>query len=184
MPTTGREVYARYVDIRFLGRPIVIPLFLLVFLLSLYLLGRLLAVGIGRLLVETIEQGLGRLPLVRRLYPSVKQVTRLLFSEPEAGYTRVVAVEFPSPGTWAIGFVTGESLPQLGAAIDEPLLSIHVPYPPVLKGSVITVRKSKTIELNMTIDQAIQYVVSCGILRPPQQVRRGASGKPGKPRGH
>jgi uncharacterized membrane protein len=171
LPSTGREMYARYVDVRYLGLPIVVPLFLVLFILVLYLLGKFLAEGIGRFVVDLVEQGMARLPVVRSLYPSIKQVTHLLINEHESGATRIVAVEFPSPGTWAIGFVTGESLPQLSDAMGESLLSVHVPYPPVLKGSVITVRKSKAIELNMTIDQAIQYVVSCGVLRPPQQIR-------------
>jgi uncharacterized membrane protein len=171
LPVTGRGMYQRYVDMRFLKLPLVVPLFLLVFILVLYLFGKFLALRVGELVFDFFEQGLGRLPLVRKVYPSVKQVTSLLLSERETGYTRIVAVEFPSPGTWAIGFVTGESLLQLGDAADEPVLSVHVPYPPVLKGSVITVKKSKTIDLNMTVDQAVQYVVSCGVLRPPQQVR-------------
>ena len=167
MPATGLEAYQRYVDRRFLLRPIVIPLSVLAFVLVLFLLGKFLAGGIGRALVDLVEQGLSRLPLVRSIYLSVKEVTRLLLSEAEVSHARVVAVQFPSPGRWAVGFVTGEGIPQLRIIAGEPLLSVHVPYPPLLKGSVITVRKSQTIELNMTMDQAVQYVVSCGVLKPP-----------------
>jgi uncharacterized membrane protein len=168
LPATGRAVYERYVDSRLLIRPVVIPICVLAFVLILFLLGRFLAVGMGRALIDLLEQGLIRLPLVRSIYLSVKEVTRLLLSEVELSHARIVAVEFPSPGRWAVGFVTGESLPELRHAAHEPVLSVHVPYPPLLKGSLITVRKSQTIELNMTMDQAVQYVVSCGVLKPPQ----------------
>ncbi len=166
LPSTGRAVFERYIEIRYLRLPILLPVFLLLLVLVLYLVGKFLAVGIGRLVIDFIEQALRRVPLVRSLYPAVKQVTLLLLSQRESGYTRIVAVEFPSPGSWAIAFVTGESLPQIRAAAGEPVVSLHVPYPPVLKGSLITVRKSQTIDLAMTVDQAIQYVVSCGVLQP------------------
>lgn len=168
LPSSGRQMYERYIDLYWLRPAITIPLFALLFVLALYLLGKFLAIGVGRFLMDSFDLALGRLPLVRSLYPSIKRLTGMLLSDPEHGYARIVAVEFPSPGTWAIAFVTGESLPQIGAAVGEPVVSLHVPYPPLLKGSIITVAKSKTIELDMTVDQAIQYVVSCGVFRSPQ----------------
>lgn len=174
LPADGREIYRQYVDFEYVNTPWFTPVVLLVFVLLLYLLGRFLAQGIGRFCFDLFERLMGRLPLVRKVYPSVKQVTSLLISDREVTALRIVAVEFPSKGLWTLGFVTGESLPDLSAAVGEPVLSVHIPSPPVLKGSVITVRKSETIEMNMTVDQAVQFVVSCGVLRPPQQIRKPA----------
>lgn len=174
LPADGRAIYRQYVDIQYVDTPWFTPVVLLLFVLLLYLLGRFLAQGIGGFFFALFERLMGRVPLVRKVYPSVKQVTSLLFSDQEVTALRIVAVEFPSKGLWTLGFVTGESLPELNAAAAEPVLSVHIPSPPVLKGSVITVRKSETIEMNMTVDQAVQFVVSCGILRPPQQIRKPA----------
>jgi uncharacterized membrane protein len=137
----------------------------------LYLLGKFLAVGIGRFFWRLFEGGINRLPLVRNVYSSVKQVTDLLFNERDIEYTRVVAVEFPSKGIWSIGFVTSESLLDIRAAANEPVLAVVVPYSPwSVTGATITVRKSETIDLNMSVDQALQFIVSCGVVVPPHQM--------------
>lgn len=175
VPISGRQMYERYIDLYWLKPALTIPLFTLLFVLALYLLGKFLAIGLGQFLMDAFDLALGRLPLVRSLYPSIKRLTGLLLSDPEHGYARIVAVEFPSPGTWTIAFVTGESLPQIGSAVGEPVISLHVPYPPLLKGSIITVAKSKTIELDMTVDQAIQYIVSCGVFRSTRQTAKDRS---------
>jgi len=142
-----------------------------VFVLVLYLLGKFLAIGIGRFFWGLFERGIGSLPLVRNVYSSVKQVTDLMFNEHELEYTRIVAVEFPSKGIWSIGFVTGESLNDIRAAANEPVLAVLIPYSPLpITGATITVRKSETIDLNITVDQAFQFVVSCGVVVPPHQM--------------
>ena len=171
LPDDSLEVYRRYVEIRFLKPELVIPLFVCLFVLVLYLLGKFLAVGFGRFFWGLFERGVGSLPVVRSVYSSVKQVTDLMFSERELEYMRIVAVEFPSKGVWSIGFVTGESLLEIRAAAKEPVVAVLIPYSPLpITGCTITVRKSETIDLNMTVDQAFQFIVSCGVVVPPQQL--------------
>ena len=172
IPTTGKGIYYRYVDVRYLGPEVVIPVFLSVFVLVLYLLGKFLAIRFGRLLWNFIEQIIHRLPIVRNVYSSVKQVTDFVFSEQDLEYTRVVAVEYPRKGIWSIGFVTGESMLDIHSAANEPVLSVLMPTSPMpVTGFTITVRKSDTIDLDITIDQAIQFIVSCGVVVPPQQLQ-------------
>ena len=176
-PTSSAEEFYRvFVDRRFLQGYIVIPFFLCVFLLMLYLLGKFLAAGVGRFFWMQFERIINRLPLVRNVYSSVKQVTDFLFSEREIEYTRVVAVEYPRKGIWTLAMVTGESLLDIHSAANEPMLSVLVPTSPMpFTGFTVTVKKSETLDLNITIDQAFQFIVSCGVVVPPQQVVPGSS---------
>lgn len=172
VPQTGEAVYRRYVDLTYLQPHKVIPAFLAAFILVLYLLGKFMAAGIGRIFVNIFERGILQLPLVRSVYSSVKQVSDFLFSQREVEYTRVVAVEYPRKGIWSLGMVTGESLLDIRSEADEPVLSVLIPTSPMpVTGYTINVRKSETIDLNITVDQAFQFVVSCGVVIPPQQLQ-------------
>jgi uncharacterized membrane protein len=114
-----------------------------------------------------------RLPGVRAVYSAVKQVSDFFFTEREIQFTRIVAVEYPRKGIWQMGFVTSESLAAIHDAASEPVLAVLIPYSPIpVTGCTITVRKSECIDLNITFDQACQFIVSCGVVVPPQQVRR------------
>jgi uncharacterized membrane protein len=169
-PATPPAYFDRYVRIHYLRPTTVIPLFLAVFILTLYLLGKFLAAGIGRWTWAAFEALIHRLPLIRNVYSSVKQVTDFVFSEQEIEFNRVVAVEYPRKGIWSIGFVTGESMLDIRSAANEPVLSVLMPTSPMpATGFTVTVRKSETIDLDITIDQAIQFVVSCGVVVPSQQ---------------
>ncbi|MCA9231956.1 MAG: DUF502 domain-containing protein [Planctomycetales bacterium] len=171
MPSTASDIVKVYVERRFLRRHIVIPIFLCVFLMVLYLLGKFLAAGVGRFFWMQFERVIHQLPLVRNVYSSVKQVTDFMFSEREIEYTRVVAVEYPRKGIWSIAMVTGESMLDIRCAANEPVLSVLVPTSPMpFTGFTVTVKKSETVDLNITIDQAFQFIVSCGVVVPGQQI--------------
>ncbi len=170
MPESAGELYQVFVDRKFLQPQVVIPFFLCVFLLVLYLLGKFLAAGVGRFFWMQFERVINRLPLIRNVYSSVKQVTDFMFSERDIEYTRVVAIEYPRKGIWTLAMVTGESLLDIRCAANEPVLSVLVPTSPMpFTGFTVTVKKSETIDLNITIDQAFQFIVSCGVVVPSQQ---------------
>lgn len=183
MPQSAEGVIAAYVDHRFFSPYVVIPVFLCGFLLVLYLLGKFLAAGVGKIFWGQFERLIHRLPLVRNVYSSVKQVTDFMFSEREIEYTRVVAVEYPRKGIWTIAFVTGESMLDIRSAANEPVLSVLIPTSPMpFTGFTITIKKSETVDLNITVEQAVQFVVSCGVVVPPQQMAtalasRGSQGQ-------
>lgn len=171
MPDTARGVLEVYVETKFLKRHIVVPVFLLLFVFLLYLLGKFLAAGAGRFFWVMFERGINHLPLVRNVYTSVKQVTDFMLSEREIEYTRVVAVEYPRKGIWSIGFVTGDGMLDVRSAANEAVLSVLVPTSPMpVTGYTITVKKSESIDLDITVDQAFQFIVSCGVVVPPGQV--------------
>jgi uncharacterized membrane protein len=168
MPNSAKGVYRWYVDHRWLPQRFLIPIFLCLFLLVLYLLGKFMAAGVGRFFWSRFEWLIHRVPLVSNVYSSIKQVTDFLFSEPDMQYTRVVAVEYPRKGIWTLGFITGEGMYDIQSGVDEPVVSAFVPHSPMpFTGFAVTVKKSETVDLNISVDQAIQFVVSCGVVIPP-----------------
>jgi uncharacterized membrane protein len=171
MPANGEEIYRRYVELTVLRPHYAVPLFLALFVLLLYLLGKFMSVDVGGYFVHLLESGIRRLPLVRNVYSAAKQISDFIFSDREFEFTRIVAVEFPRKGTWQLGFVTGEGLPEVRSAIGEPILTVLVPYSPLpITGCTITVRKSECIDLNITFDQACEYIVSCGVVVPSMRL--------------
>lgn len=171
LPETAGGMYRRYVELRWLKPVVAVPFFLALLILALYLLGKSMAAGIGRLFWRSFEQIIHRLPLIRNVYASVKQVSDFLFSEREIQYSRVVAVEYPRKGIWSLGFVTGESMRDIQGVAGEPVLSVLMPTSPMpMTGFTITVRQSEAVELDISVDQALQFIVSCGVVVPPEQV--------------
>ncbi len=168
LPPNAAELYRRYVDARFLQPQVVIPVFICVFVLVLYFLGKFLAGEIGQL----FDWGILRLPMVRKVYGSVKQVTDFVFGEQQhVEFKRVVVIEYPRKGLWSIGLVTGEGMIDVSAAANEPCVSIVLPTSPaIFTVKTVMVPKSKTYDVNMTIDQALQFVISCGVVVPAHQL--------------
>ena len=97
-------------------------------------------------------------------------MTDFLFTERTIEYNRIVAIEYPRRGIWSLGFVTGESMLEMTAQAGEPLISILVPTSPMpVTGYTINVPKTEIVDLNITIDQAFQFCISCGVLVPENQ---------------
>jgi uncharacterized membrane protein len=170
---TGDDFYRQYVDQTYLQPYYAIPFFLSVFILLLYFLGKFMAFGIGVFFGNLFDRTMRHLPGVRAVYSSVKQVSDFVFNERALNVTRIVAVEFPRKGIWSLGFVTGESLLALADVAQEPVAAVLIPYSPMpVTGSLITVRKSECIDLDITFDQACQFIVSCGVVLPPAQLEQ------------
>jgi uncharacterized membrane protein len=172
-PLSASDYYHAYVKFQYMPRWFTIPLLLLVFLCVLFFVGRFLAAGVGRFFVTAAERVIHRLPIVSNLYSSVKQVTDFVLTERDIEFTRVVAVEYPRVGIWSLGFVTSDSLHSLRNALNEELVSIFIPTSPMpMTGFTINVRKREIVDMNLTIDQAVQFIVSCGVVCPPQMQSR------------
>ncbi len=167
LPLTAEAYYRRDLEERFFQPWKVILIPLCVFIILLYLLGKFIAAQVGKALWGYFEQVIHHLPIISTVYGTVKKVTDIVFADNEMEFNRVVAVEYPRKGMWSVGFVTGESLPAIEAAAAEPVLSILMPTSPMpATGFTISVRKSETVDLNISIDQAFQFVVSCGVVVP------------------
>ncbi len=169
-PASASAYWHRYVQLEYMPRSLVVPVFLIVFTTVLYFLGRLFTVGLGRWLVHRFDRAILRIPVVNKVYGGVKQVTDFAFSDREIEFNRVVAIQYPREGIWSLGFVTGNSMKEISAATGEPMLSVLMPTSPMpMTGFTVTIRKSEAIDLDLTVDEAIQFIVSCGVVVPPQQ---------------
>jgi uncharacterized membrane protein len=170
-PTTAIGLYMVIAAVRdFRSQWLLSCLSLSMAIIGMYFLGRLVTARIGAWFVRKGEGVLTRVPLVRNVYSTVKQVTDFVLSDREVEFQRVVALEYPRAGSWTLGFVTGEGMLDCAAEVREPMVTVLVPTSPVPAGGfTVMVTKSSVIDLNLTIDQAVQFVVSCGVLIPPHQ---------------
>jgi uncharacterized membrane protein len=170
-PTTAIGMYMEVVSVRDVGSSWLLSAgSLSLAIIAMYFLGRFVTARIGNWFVRKIEGVLVRVPLVRNVYSTVKQVTDFVISDREVEFQRVVALEYPRAGSWTLGFVTGEGMLDCAAHLGEPMVTVLVPTSPVPAGGfTVMVARSGVIDLNLTIDQAVQFVVSCGVLIPPHQ---------------
>lgn len=169
-PASARSYWHRYVQLEYMPRRIVVPIFLIVFTTALYFLGRLFTFGIGRWILHTFDTAILRIPLINKVYGGVKQVTDFAFSEREIEFNNVVAIQYPREGTWSLGFATGSSLRQISEVTGEEMLSVLMPTSPMpMTGFTVTVKRSEAVDMDLTVDEAIQFIVSCGVVIPAGQ---------------
>lgn len=136
------------------------------------IVGALLASVVGRALWRFVEKFIMKTPLLRRVYPYVKQVTDFVLTpeEQEKLFSRVVAIEYPRKGIWSIGLVTGSGLKKLVENVEKEFLTILIPNSPMpVTGYVIMVPKEQTIALDMTIEEAFRFTISAGVIAPYSQ---------------
>lgn len=136
-------------------------------IIAVYLAGRLVGGFVGRSIYASIERIFVSIPLVRAVYPSVKQVVDFLFSEEKTlRFNRVVAVEYPRKGIWSLGLVTGERRRPIVPGVEDSV-TVFVPSSPTpFTGYTVVVPRKELLEVPITIDQAIRFLVSGGVLGP------------------
>jgi len=149
--------------------PVKIPgLGLIIVFVALTLLGFLTANLIGRKLVDFGESILSRMPIVRPIYRTAKQIFQTLFSKSESSFRRVALIEFPSPGMWSLVFLTQS--PTEGIAGRLPAtehVSAFMPCTPnPTTGFFFYVPKREVVELDITVEQAMTVIMSAGIVQP------------------
>ena len=137
----------------------------------------LLAVGAtasnfaGRKLVQWSDALVSRIPVVRSIYSSVKQVSDTLFSESGNAFRTAVLVQWPREGVWTVAFVTGAPSGEVAAYLRDEFVSVYVPTTPNPTGGYfVMVRKSDCVELEMSVDAALRYIVSMGVVAPSDPV--------------
>jgi uncharacterized membrane protein len=124
---------------------------------------------IGRQLVAYWEELLQRIPLVRSVYSGVKSFTESVLSSSNS-FRTVVAVEYPRPGIWSIGFVTADDLAEVSAKTGRHQVCVFIcAAPNPTSGFIILVPRSELIELDMSVDAAMKMIVTCGVVTPPPQ---------------
>ena len=127
---------------------------------------------LGKHLLLAVEQQLLRVPVVRSLYNATKQMSQALVGNQRALFRQVVLVPFPTPGTYAIAFVTAEAAPEIRRKVDEDTVSVFVPTTPnPTSGYLLTVHTSDLIGLDMTVEEAVKLVISGGAVMPADRAR-------------
>ncbi len=133
----------------------------------------LLATGIiaanffGAHLIRFWEGILGRIPVVKQIYSSVKQVSDTLLSDSGNAFRKALLVEFPYPGSWTIAFLTGTPASAVNRHLTEEHVSVYVPTTPnPTSGYFLIVPKSRVRDLDMSVDEALKYVISMGVVAP------------------
>lgn len=140
---------------------------LLIAIILLYLAGVFLSNFVGRSIYARLERLIARIPGFKQIYPHVKQLVELVLGDRKMAFSKVVLVEYPSKDIWTIGFLTGESIRQIDASAGEQVSSVFIPTSPTpFTGFTINVADSKIRELDMTVEEALRFVVTAGVLAP------------------
>lgn len=136
----------------------------------LILVGMLTAGFMGRLYQRTVERILSRLPVVRSIYHSVKQILETVFASQSTAFREAVLVEYPRRGLWAIAFITGPTQGEVQNMTEEDVVNIFLPTTPnPTSGFLLFVPKKDLYPLSMSVEQAIKMVISGGIVTPPDR---------------
>ena len=141
----------------------------------------LLATGVfvtnifGQWWVRQWERVIGKIPIVKSIYNSVKQVSDTLFSSSGNAFREAVLVQYPRQGSWTIAFVTGRPGGEVAQMLRGDYVSVYVPTTPNPTGGYfVMVRQRDCVELAMSVDEALTYIVSMGVIVPGSQRAAGA----------
>lgn len=140
---------------------------LILSLLLVVLTGMLAKNYMGRRVVDFGEHLLSKIPLVRPIYSAMKQITQAMFGETQAAFKRVVLVEFPRQGIYALGFVTGTALEEIDERTATNLVSIFLPTTPnPTSGFYLMAPEKETVALSISVEDAFKLLISAGIAAP------------------
>jgi len=136
-------------------------------LLVVFLTGLLTRNFIGKQVVHVWELLLARIPVVSSIYSSVKQVSDTLFSSSGNAFRKAMLVQYPREGSWTIAFLTGVPGGDVKNHLVGDYISVYVPTTPnPTSGFFLMVPRADAIELDMTVDAALKYIVSMGVVAP------------------
>ncbi len=134
---------------------------------AIVLTGLLVANIVGQWWLARWDGLMARIPIVKSIYSSVKQVSDTLFSTNGNAFRRAVMVPYPHPGSRTIAFVTGTPGGEVAAHLDGAYISVYVPTTPnPTSGFFLMLPKADVIELDMSVDEALKYVISMGVVAP------------------
>ena len=137
-------------------------------LMVVFLTGLFTANILGQKLVQFWEGILSRIPVVKSLYYSVKQVSDTLFSSSGEAFRKALLVEYPRKGIWTIAFLTGQPGGDVVNYLRGEYVSVYVPTTPnPTSGFFLMMPKADVIELDMSVDTALKYIISMGVVAPP-----------------
>jgi uncharacterized membrane protein len=122
---------------------------------------------IGQRLVKIWESLLNRIPVVKSLYSSVKQVSDTLFSSSGQAFRKTLLVQYPRQGSWTIAFITVQPGGDVANHLTGEYVSVYIPTTPnPTSGFFLMMPRADVIELDMNVDEALKYIISMGVVPP------------------
>jgi len=141
--------------------------------LIVFVTGLFAANVLGQRLVRAWESVLGRIPVVKSIYHSVKQVSDTLFSSSGQAFRKALLVQWPRPGVWTIAFLTGTPGGDVTRHLEGDYVSVYVPTTPNPTGGYfVMLPRADVIELEMSVDEALKYIISMGVAPPASAAAR------------
>ena len=141
-------------------------------MLIIFVTGLIATNFFGKRLILLWEAILARVPVVKSIYASVKQVSDTLFSDSGNAFRQAVLVQFPRQGAWTIAFVTGKPGGDVANHLPGDYVSIYVPTTPNPTGGYfLMMPRTEVIELDMSVDEALKYIISMGVVAPPDKFK-------------
>lgn len=152
---------------------------LLVAILIISTIGRLTRNYLGKKLIQLADFTILQIPLVNKIYGTIKQVNDAFSSSSKSSFKQVVLVEFPREGMYSVGFVTGEQNQEVQMRTKEEVVSVFVPTTPnPTTGFLILVPRNKTTKLDMSVADGIKFIISLGSISPDYTPPASVDGKP------
>ncbi len=146
---------------------------LVIAVVGLTLIGAATAGYLGRILLRLSERILARMPIVRGVYAAVKQIFETVLAKQSTSFREVVLVEWPRREMWTIGFVTASVEGEIGNLAGQDAIAIYVPTTPNPTGGyLVFVPRRDVVTLGMSVEDAIKYVISTGIVTPGETLKR------------
>jgi uncharacterized membrane protein len=139
----------------------------LLFVLLILLVGMLATKFLKHRIFLNLEKWFSGLPLIKSIYPALKQVILFVSAQKEFGFKKVVLVEYPSKGIWSLGFLTNEGFGPINRAINKDAVAVFIPMSPgPLSGYVIFVPKEEVKFPDMSVNEALNIIISAGVFNP------------------
>jgi uncharacterized membrane protein len=140
---------------------------LLLTLVVVYITGLFASNFLGKRVVQVWEGTLRRIPVVNSIYGGVKQVSDTLFTPGGQAFRKALLVQYPRSGSWTIAFLTGQPSGEVAAHLGGDFVSVYVPTTPnPTSGFFLMMPRSEVVELDMSVDDALKYVISMGVVPP------------------
>jgi uncharacterized membrane protein len=162
---------------------------LIVLIVTLILIGALTRMLLGRTLIRISEGLVNRMPVVRSVYGATKQIVESILKGQSDAFRQVVLFEYPRRGSWAIGFVTGQTKGEVQALTDDDVVNVFLPTTPnPTSGYLLFLPRRELTPLSMSVEEGIKMIISGGIVTPEdrrpseeQKIKRIAAADGDKP---
>ena len=150
---------------------------LLLVVVGLTMVGALTAGFVGRIFLRFSEAVLERMPVLRGIYSTVKQVFETVLAQKSQAFREVVLIEYPHRGTWTLAFVTGQTVPHLSQAVGEDLINVFVPTTPnPTSGFLLFLPRSQVRTLDVNVEDGLKLLISLGLVAPAERRLPAANG--------